>query len=174
MSNEWRWGKAGSHHETNPENQETWKPEQPSESKIKVIWYGKLTWADFLAVSTSIIPHSASWAATFSLLIDPTQGLCIPNQGATDLKAILGMCQKMISGTLWKMKGNERFKIWTAFNPMSPGKQALARAPAWCGCRQQVLAWYSNFFWSFSSTKFQNDKFLDRNVINSWFITFEM
>ena len=48
-----------------------------------------------------MIPNSAAWEETFSLLIEPTQGWCISNSGgATLLYAWLGICQNISSGTL--------------------------------------------------------------------------
>lgn len=54
----------------------------------KFLWEGKtfdLTLAETLSTKSFMIPISASWVATFSLLIEPTQGLCMPNNGATFL-----------------------------------------------------------------------------------------
>jgi len=59
-----------------------------------------ITWTEGRLSKAFIIPCSASWGATSSWLIDPTQGLVIMPEGARDLYAMLGMCQKIISGTL--------------------------------------------------------------------------
>ena len=59
-----------------------------------------LTLTEGLLTRSSMIPNSAAWEETFSLLIEPTQGLWIPNCGATLLYAWLGICQNISSGTL--------------------------------------------------------------------------
>ena len=59
-----------------------------------------LTLTEGLLTRSSMIPNSAAWEETFSLLIEPTQGLWIPNCGATLIYAWLGICQNISSGTL--------------------------------------------------------------------------
>jgi hypothetical protein len=62
----------------------------------------KQTFTEALLTRASIIPHSASCGATSSLLIEPTQGFLISDLafGATLAYAVLGICQKIISGIL--------------------------------------------------------------------------
>lgn len=63
-----------------------------------------LTLTEGLSSRTFMIPISASCAATSSKKIEPTQRLRTKKLGATFLYALVGMCQKIISGTLWKKK----------------------------------------------------------------------
>lgn len=68
--------------------------------KLEVLLWHTLT--EGLLARASIIPHSASCGATSSLLIEPTQGFLISDSafGATLTYAVLGICQKIISGIL--------------------------------------------------------------------------
>ena len=123
-----------------------------------------LTLTEGLLTRRSMIPNSASWEATLSLLIKPTQGWCIPNLGAIFLYAWLGICQNISSGTL---SGNTKLvknmKETDLFNKLKKNKiknnkeyspyligALQSRKPKPQHCQSQLFAFMELTFLSFS------------------------
>ena len=122
-----------------------------------------LTLTEGLLTRRSMIPNSAAWEETFSLLIEPTQGWCISNSGgATLLYAWLGICQNISSGTL---SGNTKLvknmKETDLFNKLKKNKNKKEYSPYLIGalqrrktkpqhCQLQLIASMELTFLSFS------------------------
>ena len=98
-----------------------------------------LTLTEVLLTISSMIPNSAAWEETFSLLIEPTQGLWIPNCGATLLDAWLGICQNISSGTLsGNTKLDKKMQETDLFNQKIKNKRRIFTISYWCTSKKKT------------------------------------
>ena len=98
-----------------------------------------LTSTEGLLTRSSMITNSAAWEETFSLLIEPTQGLWIPNCGATLLYAWLGICQNISSGTLsGNTKLDKKMQETDFFNQKIKNKRRIFTISYWCTSKKKT------------------------------------